>query len=152
MVHATARAVAATIPRPCHGGKKEEARALRAHERRLGVAGHHQPRLAGSLQHGDDSGASRFIRERNRRTVLNNILMGRLRADRYISITTIAHDGVDAPGPRHLHRRRSALLRLDGVETADPAIGDDGRTLASIARAPPRGAASRCSTQHRNRR
>ena len=36
------------------------------------------PRLAGALQHGDDSGASRFIRERNRRTVLNNILMGRL--------------------------------------------------------------------------
>ena len=60
------------------GGRKEEARALRAHERRALESRAINPRLAGSLQHGDDSGASRFIRERNRRTVLNNILMGRL--------------------------------------------------------------------------
>ena len=49
-----------------------------SHERRALESRAINPRLAGSLQHGDDSGASRFIRERNRRTVLNNILMGRL--------------------------------------------------------------------------
>ncbi len=63
---------------PVMGGRKEEIRKLRAHERRALESRAINPRLAGSLQHGDDSGASRFIRERNRRTVLNNILMGRL--------------------------------------------------------------------------
>lgn len=60
------------------GGKKEALRDLRAHERRALESRAINPRLAGAVKHGDGSAAQRFVEDRNRRTVLNNILMGRL--------------------------------------------------------------------------